>query len=144
MEDESGKEGTCQRTLNWESLARGKWLGARLHDGRREELKGKCKRSLRRSTVLMNGFLSFVDFEISVKMLCIYTLVIYDILRLWPQLESILKQKSRMTGLIWLLCNVINAFNCYLHHRVWSTATSSSKPTQKCLILPGWRCCCWL
>lgn len=43
----------------------------------------------------MNGFLSFVDSEIPVKMLCIYTLVIYDILRLWPWLESILKAEKQ-------------------------------------------------
>ena len=67
----------------------------RLHDRRQKELKGKGKRGLRRSTVLMNGFLSFVDSEIPVKMLCIYTLLIYDILRLWPQLESTLKAEKQ-------------------------------------------------
>lgn len=32
---------------------------------------GKARGFLRRSTTVMNGFLSFVDPEISVKMLCI-------------------------------------------------------------------------
>lgn len=65
--------------------------------------KEKSKKILRRFPVVMNGLLSFVDSEISVKMFWTYVLLVCLLfLRSQPQWEAIFKAESTIIGVLWM------------------------------------------